>query len=786
MLRNYIKVAFRNLIRNKFIASLNILGLAVGMSTSIILLLFIHLEVSYDRFHKDHDEIFRIVQNAETSEGQTLTIPSTLGYIAPAINQEFYPEIKACRIYNTEINNRFGFREIQHVRYYYVDSTFFDIFSFPFIYGHPETALTKTNTVVLTEHMVKAYFKQGNPLGELFEIHGKNYIVTGVLKNIPINSHLQFDLLLPFDAYSRKDKLKDMPMDYPTYLRISKNSFFREIKEKIVIMIGGIVNEHYASSGIYVNTNLQSLKDIHLRSNQFDTALHRTGDHSTVVILSFLAVFILLITISNFINLITTKTENRLREIGLRLVTGATKQDILKQLIAESLLIAVLACFFALAFTELFSGPFSNIVGVKIMISILDLLGFLFIFLFLAGITGILTGAVHYFYLSRFSPIQVLSVVRFRHEISWLKIVLVIIQFTMMIFLLAIFSVLYFQVRYMSKKDPGFKIDELVVFYEPFKRTAKDFEPVRHDLLKSNHIFDATASEGIPGVATSVQNIWVEGDTIINSILISEHRVKDYYISTFGIDIVEGADLSVIKDTAGFLLNETAVKKLGLKNPIGTVVNVDQSKFPVLGVVKDFQFKSLHNPVEPLVISKYFSLYRYITLRVDMDSIRPAINHADSVLKVHYPEGNFTHFLLADRYKSMYDDELKTSRLLSWGALLAILISMLGLFGLSGQTVVKRTKEIGIRKANGGNSWDIMVMLLKNLLRWIFVSLLIALPFAAIITGKWMERFPNKIENHWILLAVSGILSLLVAFLTVSYHTYTQGKKNPVDSLRYE
>jgi len=786
MLKNYIKVAFRNLIHNRFIASINILGMAVGMSTSIILFLFIHLEFSFDRFHDNHREIFRIVQSVTTSDGQTLTIPSTLGYISPAINQEFYPEIQACRIYNTEINNRFAFREIQHVRFYYVDSTFFEIFSFPFLYGTSETTLLKSNTVILTEHMAKTYFDQENPLGELFEIHGKNYIVTAVLKDVPINSHLQFDLLLPFDAYPGKDLVKDMPMDYPTYLRVNKQSFSGEREERLVNMIGKIVNEHYASAGIYVKTDLQSMKDIHLRSDQYDVALHQTGDHTTVVILSFLAVFILLITISNFINLITSKTENRISEIGMRLVTGATKQDILKQLIAESLLLAIFSCFFALAFTELFSGPFSNIVGIRLTISVLDLLGFLFIFLFIAGITGILTGAVHYFYLSRFSPIQVLSVVRFRKEISWLKIGLVIIQFTMMIFLLSVFSVIYFQVRYMSRKNPGFKLDDLVVFYEPIKRMSRDFEPVRSGLLKSPNIFDATASEGIPGVATSVQNIWIEGDTITNSILINEHRVKDHYISVYGIDIIEGEDLNTITDTAGFLLNEKAVKELGLKNPVGTVVNVDRFKFPVLGIVKDFQFKSLHNTVEPLVISKYFSLYRYITLRINTDSIQPAVNHADSILKVHFPDNNFTYFLLSDRYESMYDDERKTSQLLSWGALLAILISMLGLFGLSSQTIIKRTKEIGIRKANGGNSWDIMMMLLKNLLRWVLVSLVIALPLAAVMTGKWMNKFANKIENYWILLAVSGILSLLIALITVSYHTYSIGKKNPVDSLRYE
>ncbi|KPK84018.1 MAG: hypothetical protein AMS27_11145 [Bacteroides sp. SM23_62_1] len=786
MLKNYIKVALRNLIHNKFIASLNILGLAVGMSTSIILLLFIHLELSYDRFHKNFDEIFRIIENAETSDGQTLTIPSTLGYISPAINEEFYPEIKACRIYNREINNRFGFREIQHVRFYYVDSTFFEIFSFPFLYGSSENALTESNTVVLTEHIAKAYFSQENPIGELFEIHGKNYVITAILRDIPINSHLQFDLLLPFAANPRINILKQMPMDFPTYLRIDKKVLNEGKQEAAIEITGRIVNDHYKPSGVYVNTGLQSLKDVHLRSNNFDTALHQTGDHATVVILSFLSLFILLITISNFINLITSRTENRLREIGMRLVTGATKRDVLKQLIAESLLIAILACFFALAFTELLSGPFSNIVGVKIKISILDFVNLFILFLIIAGITGVLSGAVHYIYLSGFSPIQVLSVIRFRSEISWLKIGLVIIQFSMMIFLLAVFSVLYFQVRYMSRKNPGFNIDEMVVFYEPFRQIAKDFEPVRSDLLRNNWIMDAAASEGIPGVVTSVQNIWVEGDTIMNSRLINEHRVKDHYVSTYGLEIIEGDDLSTIKDTAGFLLNETAVKMLDLNNPVGTVVNVDISKFPVLGVVKDFQYQSLHNPVEPLVISTYFSLYKYITLRVNPDSIQSAISYADSIIRIHYPDGNFTHFLLSERYKSMYDDEQKTSRLLSWGAILAILISMLGLFGLSSQTVIKRTKEIGIRKANGGNSWDIMVMLIANLLRWILVSLIISMPLAILITNKWMDRFAYKITHFQLLLVLSGVLALLIALLTVSYHTYSIGKKNPVHSLRYE
>jgi putative ABC transport system permease protein len=502
--------------------------------------------------------------------------------------------------------------------------------------------------------------------------------------------------------------------------------------------------------------------------------------------LSFLAIFILLITISNVINLITSKSENRLREIGMRMIAGAHKQDILKQLIIESFLIALVACFVALGFTELFLKPFSIIVGTNIEINYLGLIGLFGIFVVIAVLTSGITGLINSSYLSRLSPFQVLSVMRIHHEVSWIKIGLVIIQFTMMIFLLSLFTVLYIQVYFMKKKDPGFHRDDLLVYYEPFKRMVNDFEPIRTDLLNSVNIYDATASEGIPGVVTSVQNILVEGEPISKTILIHEHRVKDHYVSTYGMEIIAGENISEGKDTAGFLLNETAVKMLGLESPVGTLVNVDRFKFPVVGVVRDFQFQSLHEPIEPLVISKYFSLYRHITLRVNTDSLDSVLHYADSILKVHFPEDNFTHFLLSDRYANMYSDEQKTSRLLSWGSLLAIIISMLGLFGLSSQTVIKRTKEIGIRKVNGGGRWDIMLMFLRDLFRWIFFSLIIALPLAGYVSGNWMKKFAYSIHGHWILIIVSGIVSMLIALFTVSYHTYSIGKKNPVDSLRYE
>jgi len=785
MLRTYFKVALRHLMRDRYIAVLNIFGLAIGMSTAILLLIFVKFEYSFDRFHHQSNQVFRVSQIAETNDGQTLKLPSTLAWVSPQINQKYYPEIISCRLYSIEMTDRYGFRDINHVRFYYADSTFFNILTFPLIVGDPATALSGPNRVVLTSHMAEKYFGTVEALDSSFEIHNKFYKVSGVLESLPANSHIKFDVLLPFSANPRNNILHQMPMDFPTYLRILSSQETESIKDSLEVMISEIVNNHYEGHGIDVETELQPLRDIHLKSHGFDTALHRTGDRDTVLIMGFLAVFILLITISNFVNLITSKSENRLREVGMRLIVGADKNRIWQQLIGESLVISVLACFFALAFTELASEPFSAVLGINLRLSLVDLLKLLLLFLVIALMASIITGVVHYIYLTRLTPVQVLSVIRVRHHVNWLKKIVVVVQFSMMIFLLALFSVLFFQVQYMKNAKPGFGLENVVIFNEPFRRMSTDFSPVRKELIQNVNIQNACASEGIPGVPTSVQNIYLEGEDRIESRIINEHRVKDDYISTYGITLLEGEGLALEKDSFGFLLNETAVKLMGADSILGRNIIVDTYNYPVVGIIRDFQFEALHDPVEPLVVSNYFSRYKYISVRVDPDSIVPATQYADSILKKHYPDHTFAHYRLSDRYEMMYEDELKTAQLVSMGAILAVIISMLGLFGLSRQTVIKRSKEIGIRKANGGGSRDIMVMFIKDLIRWVVLSVVIALPAALWLSYNWLDRFSNTVSFAWAYLVLSCISGVLIAVITILYHTYNVGRSNPVRSLRY-
>ena len=684
------------------------------------------------------------------------------------------------------MTDRYGFRDINHVRFFFADSTFFSVFTFPLLYGAPGTALTEPDRVVLTSQIAEKYFGTIQALGKPFKIHNKYYKVSGVLEPIPPNSHIQFDVLLPFSAFPRQNMLNQMPMDFPTYLRITDTKKIESTKDSLEVMIGRIVNDNYSGHGIDVRTRLQPLKDIHLKSHGFDTALHRTGDRDTILIMAFLAVFILLITISNFVNLITSKSENRLREVGMRLIVGADKNRIWQQLIGESLVISVLACFFALAFTELASGPFSLILGIKLQLSVIDLLKLLVFFLLIALLTSLVTGIVHYIYLTRLTPVQVLSVIRVRHHVNWLKKVVVVVQFSMMIFLLALFSVLFFQVRFMKTAEPGFGLGKVVIFYEPFRRMNADFSLVKKDLIQNANIRNACASEGIPGVPTSVQNLILEGEDLTDSRIINEHRVKDDYISTYGIELVEGEDLVLEKDSFGFLLNETAANLLGADSIIGRNIIVDTYNFPVIGIIKDFQFESLHDPVKPIVVSNYFPEYKYISVQVDPDSIFPATRYADSILKLHYPDHTFAHFRLADRFEMMYEDERNSAQLVSIGAILAIIISMLGLLGLSRQTVIKRSKEIGIRKANGGGSRDIMVMFIRDLIRWVVLSVAIALPAALWLSYNWLNRFSNTFGFAWVYLIMSCVAGILIAVVTILYHTLKVGRSNPVKSLRYE
>lgn len=788
MYRYHIRTAVRNLIRFRFFSVMNIFGLAVGMSISVLLFLFIRVELSYDEFHQDADRIFCVISHVHSPDGQVMKLPSTLARTCTQINRSLGEQITACRIYNNQVGKKYRERQRDHVDFYYADSTFFRVFGFDLLEGNPDSVLIHPFTVVLSRQMAETYFQGQDPVGRQFEIHNNYYTVTGIHENVPVNSHLQFDLLISFSTFNRDNRAERMSMDFPTYIKIADRQDITSVMEKLTSLVDTVVNNYYRTSGIDIFCTLQPLKDIHLHSSDLFFTLSNPGDIDHIIILISLAVFILLITISNFISLVASRTEYRLREMGMRLVLGAEKRHILRQVVVESMFLALIAVVVACAFVELFSVPLVKFTGFD---PDLGFTSFVRVFIFFCGITmltGFLTGVAHYVHLYRLSPVEVLTVLRIGGRINWIKIFMVVVQFTLMIFLIAVLSVLILQVTYMKNKDPGFAMETLLVYYDQFSYQEKDFEPVRKDLMQSRYITDACATASIPGEIASVQNFWLEGKAVHDTNLISENRAGNHYLSTYQFQLADGKgfDEYMEMDTTGFILNEAAVRAFRMEKPVGQAINIDIHRDTVIGVVRDFHYRSLRDPIEPLVISRYYKPYRYITLRTKVDSIYKVTEYADSILRMHYPRSSFISFPLSSRFSIMYNEEIYSTKLVLSVTLLVMLISVMGLFGLSSHMVIRRTKEIGIRKANGGISMDIILMLVKDLLKWIALAMLVALPLAGIAVERWLDNYSYRVSGSGWVIIISGILSLGIALLTVSYHAVSLGRTNPVDSLRYE
>ncbi len=787
MLSSHIKIAYRSLLHFKFFSLLNIIGLAVGMSTSVLLFLLVKFEMSYDRFHPDMDQVFRITTRVESRDGQILNVPTCLGWIPDEINKSEFSDLITCRVFNDQLGKKFRNRWQDEINFYYADSSFFKVFGFKLLSGNPEAILNEPYAVVLSESMAKDYFMDADPLNKKIEIQNDFHKVMGVMEDVPVNSHLQFDMLISFATFEAKYDVRERSLDFPVYLKVDPG-VNEEYLSKLINKIQEIHREQYKESGISLESGLQKLSDIHLRSTDFTLTLSRPGSINDLVILFSLAVFILLITLSNFINLLTANNNIRIRDIGMRIVLGAQKRQLMSQLISESVLVGLFAAFIAIVLLEINLRPFSRIVDTPITLSFYKMAGLFILFILMAVISGLLTGWIHYLSITRFAPVQMISGLHVPLRKDSLKIILVILQFGIMIFLFSVLSVLIFQTRFMKQGDSGFERDNLYVFYEPFGDIRQDFTQLSDDISSLTGVVSVSASVGIPGEIQVVQNVWVEGDVMDNAILITENRVRQNYPETYRFQLADGEFFTGkgVNDTGNFILNESACEALGLTDPVGSVIHVWNHRDTVIGVVEDFHFRSWRDKIEPLVISRYFQPYRYITLRAESDTVKGLIQKVDSLLGVHIPGHDFIMFPMGKLYDMMYLDEDMNAMLFSGGALLAILIGIFGLFALTTYTTIRKTKEIGIRKAMGGSPANIFFFLGGGITKWILISALISTPIAWFAVNDWLQRFYYHIQNAWILIVLSIFLVLAIALITISYHILKITRKNPVDSLRYE
>ena len=779
MFKNYMKITLRNLKKHKFYSFINITGLAIGIACCLIIFLWMQVELSYDRFHENAEDLYRVVQESPQG-GQIFHIDVTPSGLGPLL-KERYPEIiDSARYTPTSLDigrEDVYFRESAAL----VGDSFLKMFSFPLLEGTPQAALEEPYSIVISEEMREKYFTGEDPLGKTLNIGGSlDLTVTGVLQNIIKDSHLQFDCLIPFKLLGEfgTDMNDWGNNNYSTYIQLTEKASSQEVEAKI----SGVIQEHSPKSSAVLH--LQPIVRIHLHS------LGGGGLITYLYIFAGMAVFILLIACINYMNLSTARSANRAKEVGIRQVVGANRTQLIKQFMGESILFSFLALIIGLLLVHLLLPVSSQLAGKPITLEytkglILTLIG-------LALITGILSGVYPALILSSLKSLQVLkSALRSKGGSALFRKILVVAQFSLSIFLIIGTLLVFRQMDFLMKMDLGYDKENVVVM--PMRgQLFQNYDPFKTELLKNSNIISITRTNTPPDIKqSSIAGYGLswdgrqEDDGFPG---INVMGVDADYLKTFNLEMVEGRFFSEkfqtdVSDSC--ILNEAAVAAMGLESPLGKRVYWSDFKGKIIGIIKDFHFSSLHDEIEPLMMLSGWSMDN-ICIRIRSDNISGTIGFIGTTLKDLLPNYTFDYEFLDTRIANRYLSEQRMERILIFSTIIAIFISCLGLLGLASFTAEQRTKEIGIRKVLGSSVAGIMFLLSKEFIKWILIANLIAWPASYFAVFNWLQNFAFRTRIGLEVFLLSGGLALAISLLTVLYQTVKAALCNPVDSLRYE
>jgi len=791
MFKSYGKIAFRQILRHKGYSFINISGLATGMTCCILILLWVQDELCYDRFHDNIEELCRIVQEYQNTDGTHYSIALTPEPLGPFLEEEFPEIINATRYrpyYRAliEYENR-GFYENG---FCFADPAFFKMFTFPFISGDPERALEDPNSVVITESIAAKYFGNEYPVGKTLRMEDQyDFYVSGVIRNIPGNSHIKFDFIGQFDMFLEGFNWGGGrgwgSHSYYTYIQLQDQSNILDLNAKVFDFLKKFNPE---------TTNklvLQPVREIYLYSHFTSDLGGDSKDKSVYVyVFSIIALFVLLIACINFMNLTTARSGSRAKEIGMRKVTGAQRSNIIIQFFSESLLITFIALVFSFILVLLLL-PVLNTLSAKqltfdSLINIRILLGLGGI----ALITGIIAGSYPALFLSSFKPVKVLKGAMISSsKNSLFRKALVVIQFTLSSILIISTLVVYNQVNFIRNKKLGYNKD-YILYFPRNGELQKRYESFKNELLQSSGIEGVTASLVLPTSTTyATTGIDWEGKKPGDEVKIHHVMVDHDYLKTFNMEITDGRDFSrefASDENEAYILNETAVRQIGLESPVGKRFSLHNSEGTIIGVVKDFHFKSLHKKIEPLVLRISYNWLKHIFVRISAENISETIR---SIAKVHdqfNPDYPFEFTFLDEEIDNLYKTERQIGILFRYFTFLSVIISCLGLLGLTSYMVVQRTKEIGIRKVMGASSRGIFILISKEFLLTVGSAIIIAWPVSWFFMNRWLENFAYNINIGIGIFAISGLLIPGIALIAVSSQTLKAARVNPVDSLKYE
>ncbi|MBK7869993.1 MAG: ABC transporter permease [Saprospiraceae bacterium] len=787
MLQNYFKIAIRSLLKNRLYSLINVLGLAIGLAAVIMILLYIQLQLNYDNFHANADEIYRVSimthhADAESEDSYVFTPP-----IGPAMKAEF-PEVKNYTRISTSrpAYIAVGDKSLKVKEISYADSTFFDVFSFKVEVGNPQQMLAAPYSIVLTESTAQQLFGDEVPFGKTVKIDNQQtYQVSGVVADPPANSHLQFQALISFSTlfYEPNTYLDwNGGNQYITYVQLQESAAPESLQSKFSDFMWRHINESYANYGLRLEAYLQPLHDIHLKYNEYSKNLR-----TNLYIFGAVGLLILFIACVNFINLTTARAIWRTKEVGVRKVLGAYRKNLIAQFLGESFLLSFLGLLLAIIFAKVATPLYEQILGEDVHLASafnwMTAVGILLILL----LVGLVAGSYPAFYLSSLEAIQSLKHNQSGQKRQGIRNGLVVLQFTISIALIICTLVVNRQLDFTKRKSLGFDKENVLVLPLVGNDTQDKYATLKQELSRLPRVLGVAGSSEVPGGGFTSNGYVPEG--MEQPMMINVVDIDEAFLKTFGLEMLQGRAFSEDRatDEEAFLVNETLAKTLGWNEPLGKIIN-RSGEHPIIGVVKDFNFATLHDKIAPLILTNkpWENRFSFLSLKIAPGSFADVMPSVEQAWREVLPQAPFDGWFLDESIHQLYQSEQRFQTLFLYFSALSIFIALLGILGLATFVIEQRTKEIGIRKVLGADVGSIVTLLSKDFLKLVLIAALISFPIAWWLMNQWLTDFAYRITLEWWMFAIAGVAAILTALFTVGIKAIQAANANPVASLRSE
>jgi putative ABC transport system permease protein len=808
MIKNFFINMVRNLRKRSGYILLNLGGLAIGLTSFLFIALYVIHELSYDRFHKNYENIYR-PKVVGRMAGGVLDQAVTAAPMAHAMLNDYPEVLHAARV--TRMGAWliiFGDKKFNEDGILFADSTFFDVFDFRLLKGDPKSALVRPRSMILTEEYAKKYFGDKDPIGQRMAVESDTiqYTVTGVVQDIPDNSHMKFDMLASMSTYpGQANNQFWVSHNFYTYILVKEGTDQKALQSKFQDMVIKYVGpqikqilgysiEDFKKAGNDFSYVLEPLKDIHLKgATQYN--LEPPGSLTTVIIFGAIAILILIIAIINYINLATAKSASRAKEVGVRKVAGANKSGLILQFLGESVIIVTFATLMALLLVYALTPFFNELIGKKISFDLVSTGTFIVSSVMLIIVVGVLSGFYPAFVLASFNPVEVLKGTLSPGSMSKkLRGILVVFQFTVSIVIIIGSIIVYNQLNFMTKKDLGFKKENLIVIRRPdaFWRQLESF---RTQLLEIPGISKVGFSRGVPGTIFNNNAFFNDNDPEKKTYLINQTGVSLDFPEALGVQVVEGRFFSreFSTDSTSVMINEAAVKSLGLKDPVGKYILQPRGpgqfqRLKIVGVMKDFNIESMHKAITPVcfTVMNRGGGDQYATIRLTGNNIPATIKAIEQTWQSFTSNQPFQYDFFTDSWENLYSSEMKTGKIFIIFSLLAILIACLGLIGLVTYITNKRTREIGVRKTYGASLQSVLRLLSKEVVYLIIIASLLAYPIAYFGSKYWLEGFASRVSMSPLVFIMATLITLVIGWLSISYQTIKAASFNPANALRLQ